>query len=144
MVFEQNFFRIILISIWLQGCASSYGSPSHNSPKAAPPPPDITTLDTGYLETTPGYTGSVLGAEIIGVSDSTAEELQIIEVSIPVDPDQVDEVRIISPSGSTLKQERQAEILRDYENNNVGIKLYLPKQQKWGFKLKLIDTPEDN
>ncbi len=144
MVFEQNFIRIILISIWLQGCASSYGSQSHNSPKAAPPPPDITTLDTGYLETTPGYTGSVLGAEIIGVSDSTAEELQIIEVSIPVDPDQVDEVRIISPSGSTLKQERQAEILRDYENNNVGIKLYLPKQQKWGFKLKLIDTPEDN
>jgi len=144
MVFEQNFIRIILVSVWLQGCASSNGSPSHDSLKAAPPPPGITTLDTGYLESTPGYTGSVLGTKIIGVSDLSAEELQIIEVSIPVDPDQVDEVQIISPSGSTLKQQRQAEILRDYENNNVGIKLYLPRQQKWGFKLKLIDKPEDN
>ncbi len=144
MVFEQNFIRIILISVWLQGCASGNGSPGHDSPEAVPTPPGITTLDTGYLEATPGYTGSVLGAEVIGVSDLSAEELQIIEVSIPVDPDQVDEVRIISPSGSTLKQQRQAEILRDYENNNVGIKLYLPQQQKWGFKLKLIDKPEDN
>ena len=143
MVSVQTSIRIILISVWLQGCVTSYGSPKHDSRNALPPPPDVTALDTGYLETTPGYTGDVLGAKIIGVSEISEEELLMIEVSVPVDPDQVDEVRIISPSGKSLKQEKQAEILRDYENNNVGIKLFLPNQQKWDFKLKLIDMPDE-
>ena len=139
MVSVQTAVRIILISVWLQGCVSS-----HDSRKAVPPPSDITILDTGYLESTPGYTGSVLGAEIIGVSNIIGEELLMIEVSVPVDPEQVDEVRVISPSGNTIKQEKEAEILRDYENNNVGIKLFLPKQQKWGFTLRLIDSAKDD
>ncbi len=104
----------------------------------ATPPPEPALLETGLLEATPGYVGDVLGAEVESTSSSGAQT-DVIVISIPINPDQVDEVRVISPVGKVIKQSRPAEIERDYEHNNVGIRLYLPKQKKWEFKLRLVD-----
>lgn len=100
------------------------------------------SLETGYLDANPGFVGDVLGAEVITIFEDKEQSLQIIEINVPTNPDNVDHVRVISETGKTIPQDRTAEILRDYENNNVGIKLYLPKQKNWSFKLKLMENQE--
>lgn len=68
----------------------------------------------------------------------------MIEINLPIDPDQVDQVRVVSPTGESLEQYREPEILRDYENNNVGVKIFLPRQKNLGFRLRLIDNVESD
>jgi len=84
----------------------------------------------------------VLDAEII--DSEIRGESQKIEINIPIDPGQVDQIRVISSSGKKIKQEKAAEVMRDYENNNVGITIFLSKQKNLGFKLRLIDQPDGN
>ena len=38
----------------------------------------------------------------------------------------------------------EARIVQDYETNNVGIWLRVPTKEKAGFRLKLIDHPDDD
>ncbi|MFT5396803.1 MAG: hypothetical protein ACI85N_002009 [Gammaproteobacteria bacterium] len=63
--------------------------------------------------------------------------MQFIEINASKDPKDVDRVKVISKSSKFITQDKSAEILKDYENNNVGIKLYLPKIKNW--QLKFID-----
>ena len=98
-----------------------------------------TKLQTGYLQNKAGYVGDVMGAEVISIKELPDQELQVIEIHVPIDPNRVDKVQAISNSGELIKQDRTAEILKNYENNDVGLKLYFPKQKNWTFKLKLID-----
>jgi len=107
---------------------------------------DKASLETGYLETKPGFTGNVLGAEIKNISIGDKQETQIIDVILPIDPDDfdIDRVKILSKSGKPIYQDKSALIFEDYENDNVGIKLYLPKKKNLMFKLKLIDESEIN
>ena len=103
--------------------------------------PSTSVIETGFLEARPGYTGNVLGAEVEKVTIDEAQQSQIIEINLPIDPDEVDRVQVISVSGKPIPQDKTAQIIRDYENDNVGIKLYLPKKKDWVFKLKLVDEP---
>jgi len=123
----------------LQGCAKAYQSKS-KTPQQAVPLPQPRIFETDYLEATPGYRGNVLGAEIIDAE--IGDEQQIIEINLPIDPDQVDQVRVMSPSGEKLKQTKEAEILRDYESDTVGLKIFLPRRESPGFRLRLIDNVE--
>lgn len=123
-------------------CSSARKNPF---PNPVPPPPN-TILETDTLVAKPGYTGKLLGAS---VADSTIDpdgEQQIIEINVPIDPDQidVDQVEVISPSGETLKQKKNAEIMRNYESDNVGITIFMSKEKNLSFKLRLIDNSEDN
>lgn len=107
--------------------------------------PTITVIETGYLEAKPGYTGDVIGAEVENITINEERNLQIIDINVPIylDEDDIDRVKVFSKSGKPIPQNKEAEIFNDYENNNVGIKLYLPKKNV-GFKLKLIDESDSN
>ena len=103
--------------------------------------PSSSEIESGFLEARPGYTGNVLGAEVEKVTIDEAQQSQIIEINLPIDPDEVDRIQVLSVSGKPIPQDKTAQIVRDYENDNVGIKLYLPMKKDWVFKLKLIDEP---
>lgn len=130
-----KFFLLLLFPTLLLGCAVSEKTTGADVPY----PPAIKFIDTDYLEATRGYKGEVLDAKIIDIESSG--DSQAIEINVPIDPDQVDQVVVISPSGKKLQQQKDAEVIRDYENNNVGITIFLPKQKNWSFKLRLVDQP---
>jgi len=132
---------LLLLPALFYGCAAGNKTPGETSLQEALPH-EIKFLDTDYLEATPGYRGEVLDAEII--DSEIRGESQKIEINIPIDPGQVDQIRVISSSGKKIKQEKAAEVMRDYENNNVGITIFLSKQKNLGFKLRLIDQPDGN
>ena len=144
MIYHRSFFILIL------GCMSSLVIAEEQVHTVANPSPDESTIspssaiETGYLEVRTGYTGDVLGAEIGKITENDDQQLQIIEIILPIDPDvdEVDRVKVLSRSGNPIPQDKAAQIFNDYENNNVGIKLYLPKQKDLVFKLKLIDDPD--
>jgi len=98
-------------------------------------------LDTGLLETTIGNKGNVIGAEVI--SSEVDGDGQLIEIRVPIDPRLVDEVYVMTPEGNSVHMTRGERILQNYEDNNVGIWIRLPSREKTGFRLKLIDYPDD-
>lgn len=104
--------------------------------------PSLSTIETDVLQAKPAYTGKVLGAKIEQVTIDEQDQIQIIDISVAINPDKVNHIQVLSPSGDIVKQDRTAQILRDYENNNVGIKIFIPKQQNWVFKLRLMENPE--
>jgi hypothetical protein len=107
--------------------------------------PDLTdarVVETGVLQSVPGFTGDVLGAEVIAITPGE-NDTQVIDIVIPVDPDKVDRIRVMTADGKPLKQKEAVEFSRDHENGELGITLKLNKKQKLGFKFKLIDLPDD-
>ena len=87
-----------------------------------------------------GFVEDLLGAQITRISDQ--DQRRIIEIDIPTDPINVDRIDVVAESGESISQLQNAEIIRDYENNSVSIKLYLPQQSHEAFKLKLIENKE--
>ena len=142
MMSFRNFICLVLTGLVLQGCASS-GLQSQTEHR---PPPGAElneggSLDSGLLEPTVGHKGDKLGAEV--VNSEISGELQSIEINVPVEPDSVDEVQVLDEFGKPLPMSREATIIHNYETNNVGISIQLPKSENTGFRLQLIDKPED-
>jgi hypothetical protein len=104
---------------------------------------NVKVLETGLLKNVTGYQGDVLGAEVILVTTTDDGLSELIEISIPIDPDLADRVSVESFSGQRIKLKKPMEISRDHENNKVGIILKLPRKSKLGFKIKLIDVPDE-
>jgi len=142
MMSDRKLLYLVLVGLFLQGCASS-GLQSQT--KHRPPPGaelnEGGSLDSGLLEPTVGHKGDKLGAEV--VSSEVFGELQSIEINVPIDPDSVDQVQVLDESGEPLPMSREATIVHNYETNNVGISIQLPKSENTGFRLQLIDKPED-
>jgi len=132
----------LLCCLLLAGCANSL-KPRHSyAPPPGAAPTEYKSVETGELRATAGHKGSKLGAEV--VSSETIGEDQLIEVSIPIDPDDVDQVYITSPSGEPFELSREAQIIQNYETNDVGIKFQVPKSKNLNFQLQLIDTRDDD
>ena len=140
MMSPKQFVFITFILILTSSCTSTKSKPLFNN---APPPP-VTVLETDTLQAKPGHTGKLLGASVETSKSDPGSDQQIIEINVPVNPDQVDEVQVISESGETIKQKRAAEIIRNYESDNVGITIFLSKEKNMSFKLRLIDNIEEN
>ena len=142
MMSYRNLLYLVLVGLFLQGCASS-GLQSQT--KHRPPPGaelnEGGSLDSGLLEPTVGHKGDKLGAEV--VNSEISGELQSIEINVPIEPDSVDQVQVLDASGEPLPMSREATIVHNYETNNVGISIQLPKSENTGFRLKLIDDPEE-
>jgi hypothetical protein len=142
MMSYRNLLYLVLVGLLLPGCASSgLQSQSQHRP---PPRAELNeggSLDSGLLEPTVGHTGDKLGAEV--VSSEISGELQSIEVNVPIEPGSVDQVQVLDASGNPLPMSREATIMHNYETDNVGISIQLPKSENTGFRLKLIDKPED-
>ena len=142
MMSYRNLLYLVLVGLFLQGCASS-GLQSQT--KHRPPPGaelnEGGSLDSGLLEPNVGHKGDKLGAEV--VNSEIIGELQTIEIKVPIEPDSVDQVQVLDASGEPLPMSREATIVHNYETNNVGISIQLPKSENTGFRLKLIDEPEE-
>jgi len=142
MMSDRNLLYLVLVGLFLQGCAGSgLQSQTEHRPLSGAELNEGGSLDTGVLEPTVGHKGDKLGAEV--VSSEVFGELQSIEINVPIDPDSVDQVHVLDESGEPLPMSRKATIVHNYETNNVGISIQLPKSEKTGFRLKLIDKPED-
>lgn len=139
---RNHLVTVSLCCLLLAGCASSLKPSYSYKPPPGTAPPELNTVETGELRATTGHKGDVIGAEII--STETIGEEQLIEVSVPIEPDQVDQVRILSPSGEPVELSREAEIIRKYETNDVGIRFQIPKNTNIKFQLQLMDTREDD
>ena len=105
--------------------------------------PEVNILETGVLREVTGYKGDVLGAEVLSISTGEDNVSQIIELSVPIDPDLADRVHVVSPSGKQIELADPVEISRDAENKKVGITLKLSKKTSLGFKIRLIDVPDE-
>lgn len=98
--------------------------------------------ETSVLKAEAGNQGSLLGAKVESVASSESSELMLISVMVPVDPAQADQIEIFSSSGKPLAKDRIAQVLKDYENDNVGIKFYFPKKKNWEFKIRFHDDSD--
>jgi len=141
MMSDRSLFLVLLVCLLWQVRASGAEPQSNYTPPRGAAPMEKKSVDTGQLETTPGHREDELGAEVIRYEQY--DEYQTIELNVPIEPDQVDQVLVMTPSGETLPQSREAQIVHDYETNNVGIKLHLPNTENTGFRLKLIDHSDD-
>ena len=141
MMFERNLFISVLTGLLLQGCAGSMEPRSTYKPPAGAAPMEKGSLDTGKLEPTVGYKEDQLGAEV--VNTEVLGDMRSVEINVPIQPDLVDQVEVLTESGEPIPLSRDAQSIHNYETNNVGISIQLPKSESTGFRLKLIDKPED-
>ncbi|UCH40903.1 MAG: hypothetical protein JSU67_04225 [Gammaproteobacteria bacterium] len=107
------------------------------------PPPEAPTLETDIIQRIDGYKGDVLGAEVVSITPAENDAFEVIEISIPIDPEIVDQVTVVGPSGQLLELGQPIEISPDQEKDIVGITLTLSKKKKLGFQIKLIDLPDE-
>ena len=121
-----------------------------SSPRNPPPPgaspQEVGDVDTGELKATAGHQGDQLGARVI--SSREVGDEQHIEIEVPIDPESVDQVQVYSTESGTgsgsVVLTREAQIIQNYESNNVGISVRIPKSDNLGFRLKLIDHPDSD
>ena len=142
MVFNQSCCNVILICLLLQGCASQLQPKSDYKPPTGAALMENSQVDTSYLEPTVGNKGDLLGTEVIR-SETIGDE-QEIELAVPINPDLVDDVYVTSSSGDSVVLTREARIVQNYENNNVGITIRVPKSENLGFRFKLVDYPDND
>jgi hypothetical protein len=142
MMSYRNLLYLVVVGLFLQGCASN---DIQSQTKHRPPPNaelnEDGSLDSGLLEPNVGYKGDNPGAEV--VSSEIPGELQSIETNVPTEPGSVDQVQVLDEWGEPLPMSREDTIIQNYETNNVGISTQLPKSENTGFRLKLIDKPDD-
>lgn len=142
MVFRKT--ARLICGLMLLGIASSGNSQDTNN-ASVPGLEDtnLKVLETDILQNVAGFKGGLLDAEVIEIIDTDDGQSQEINIVVPVDPAEVDRVQVLSPSGQPIKLKRPPQISMDHENNEVGIIVTLPKNKKLGFKLKLIDVPDE-
>ena len=102
---------------------------------------NASVIETGYLYTEPGDVGDLIGAEVTSV-DSEGQEETFVQVLVPVGPEKVDRIEIYDLSGNKIPQMSQPDLLRDYPDDRVGVKLHMKKKPGFEFRLRLIDIPD--
>jgi hypothetical protein len=142
MMFERNLFISILTGLLLQGCASSLEPRSTYIPPAGAALPEKGSLDTGQLEPTVGYKEDQLGAEV--VNTEVLGDMRSVEINVPIQPDLVDQIQVLTESGEPIPLSRDAQIIHNYETNNVGIIIRVPTDEKVGIRFRLIDHADDD
>jgi hypothetical protein len=98
------------------------------------PPEGVPKLETVILQRVEGYKGDLLGAEVISITSAENDALEVIELSVPIDPEVVDQVSVVGPSGQLLELGEPIEISPNQEKSSAGIILTLPKKRNWVLK----------
>lgn len=132
---------LALCALLVAGCA-----PKHKGRRvgiANAPPPTLQEIESGDLRAEPGFTGDRIGVRILGVTDLPEEDLQAIDLDVPLDAGRIDRVEIFSPGGRPIEQPKDAEIKPLADPDNAGIRIFLPKRKDLEFRIKLIDEPDN-
>lgn len=132
----------LLVLLLLSGCASQLEPSSTYRPPPGAALHEIDDVDTGELKPTVGHEGDQVGAKVIGTRQEGDE--QVVDIEVPVDPDSVDRVEVYSTGSDSVVLTREAQIIQNYETNNVGISVRVPNSENLGFRLKLIDHPDND
>ena len=90
--------------------------------------------DVNELPPEEGYKGDLLGAEVISITSAENDALEVIELSVPIDPEVVDQVSVVGPSGQLLELGEPIEISPNQEKSSAGIIPTLPKKRNWVLK----------
>ena len=96
------------------------------------------TIETGVLRDQPGFIGSEIGAEVIGVYTSEDNNHRVIDIAVPDVQTGDIEVEVIEPQSEETKRGAVVEMLDDYEGGKVGIRVRLPENNRMEFRLRLI------
>ena len=150
MVNYKLMIGLILTLALVVGCAFS-NSDSQIVP-AIPPPamhslelvPDQIFQETGYLADQQGFIGDQIGATVDSVVIDELTQIKTISISVPVDPNTVDKLEVVDRNNRPITHLGEPKIIRDYENNNVGVKLYVSPKRNFEFKLKLSSENNGN
>ncbi len=134
-MFPFSYSRVLTClasALLLQACASV-------------PKPVTTTTErvTSTLRPEPGFTGSRMGAEVEEVFISDDERFQVIDLLLPLDPEVVDEIQVESASGQPVDLRKKPEINPEQDGQATGVRLFLSRDKKWEFRLRLIDNPDE-
>lgn len=120
----------------LGGCA-----PHRSVGHADAPPPVI--LESSLLRAEPGFTGNRLGVEVDAVTPLDGQDLQAVDLTVPLRAERVDRVDVLAPSGELIEQPAESRIDAG-PGEQTGIRIFLPGSRNLQFRLRLIDLPEDN
>ncbi len=104
------------------------------------------TVETDWLKTEVGSTGDILGAKVIGLDSEPEKELTVIDVMLPENIDfSLESVEVIGKeSQKEIKQTREPEWLKNYEDGSYGVRLHLKRPKGFVFRLRLSDTDIDS
>ena len=103
----------------------------------------VKMIETGLLQNLAGYKDAVLGAHVISITAGEDGVSEVIEICMPVGQEQADRILVVSGSGKPLKLLTPMQISHDHESKKVGMILALPGETKQGFKIRLIDLPDE-
>ncbi|MBT8138655.1 MAG: hypothetical protein KJP25_02715 [Gammaproteobacteria bacterium] len=81
--------------------------------------------------------GDKLGVSVDQITTDPDSGVQIITLSVPKELGEIQNVDIVDAKDRPLPMARDAKILQDYENNNIGVKVFLAPKSSVQFKLKL-------
>ena len=86
----------------MAACASGSRPGYDYSPPPGSAPTEIRIIDTSDLEGRSGFQGDKIGAEVVG--SEVSGDQQSYEILVPLPPDQVDDVEIVSPGGGSMPE----------------------------------------
>ena len=94
---------------------------------------------TGLLKPEVGYTGDLIGAEIKAIKQDPDENVTMITVLIPENPEAIETVRVVDKDGNRINTVKAYEFSKDAEGQPNGIIIYLSKPLKFAFRLQFND-----
>ena len=99
-------------------------------------------LETDWLRSAVGSSGSTLGAEVINIDEKS--DMTIIDVEIPLDdPARFDRIEVIDKkSQKPLKTVIEPNWIDTLDKDTHGLRLYLKKPAGFEFRLRLIDAEQ--
>jgi len=127
----------VLACLLSQARASGLEPQPSDSPPPDAAPMEEKAVENGQSRVRSGERGDELDLEIIRYDD-----YQPVDLSVPIDPGQVDQGEVMAPSEENFPRTRQEQIVYDYETDNVGIKIPPKNSNSMGFRLQLIDEDQ--
>ena len=95
--------------------------------------------ETATLMAKKGEVEKLLGATVQEVILEDNGNFALVSVQVPFDPENLDKIEILGAQGKPLAGDKISQVLKDYENDNVGIKFRLKKRKNWEFKIRFYD-----
>lgn len=102
-------------------------------------------LETDWLQPSVGSEGTVLGAEVKRIAQLPDDKGFVIDLAIPLEnASRFDEIEVISnDTDSPLPQLKTHRWIEDYEKDDYGLRIFLKRNPRVGFRLRLIDMDSD-
>ncbi|VUD56711.1 hypothetical protein TDB9533_02360 [Thalassocella blandensis] len=106
------------------------------------------TLETDWLELTPGYIGKILGAEITKIEKPDDKGMSRIEITIPNDKQRnIEEVIVRGKRGNSeydLTLDQRVEVIKDLEAGKTGIVVHVGGNKPFKLLINYIDYNQDS